>query len=91
MVRLVIVARFELILLKPAKGFLAFISLHLIGNKGVSAYLALNTCSLYSYLTFTAGVLWVLTIQVDLNRQQLRSAFYGIVLQSFYIMIGWDV
>jgi len=46
MVKLVIVARSELILLKPAKGFLAFISFPLIGKKRVSAYLALNTCSL---------------------------------------------
>jgi len=64
MVILVIVARFELILLKPAKGFLAFISLHLIGKKGVSAYLALNTCSHYSYLTFTRCAVGVLQFKL---------------------------
>jgi len=49
MVKVVVLARFELILLKLAKGFHAFISLLSIGKKGVSAYLALNTCSHYSY------------------------------------------
>jgi len=64
MVILVIAERFELILLKPAKGFLAFISLHLIGKKGVSAYLALKTCSHYSYLTFTRCAVGVLQFKL---------------------------
>jgi len=60
MVNLVIVPRFELILLKPAKGFLAFISLHLIGKKeGVCLSCFEHMFSCYSYLTFT-GVVWVL-------------------------------
>jgi len=59
MVRLVIIARFELVLLKPAKGFLAFISLHLIGKKkGVCLSCFEHMFSYYSFLTFT-GVLCV--------------------------------
>jgi len=59
MVKIVIVARFELILHKPAKGFLAFISFHFIGKKrGVCLSCFEHMFSWYSYLTFT-GVLWV--------------------------------
>jgi len=59
MAKLVIVARFERVLPKPAKGFLAFISLHLIGKKkGVCLSCFEHMFSYYSFLTFT-GVLWV--------------------------------
>jgi len=82
MVKLVVLARFELILLKPAKGFHAFILYFQQERKGVSAYLALNTCSQYSYfyphylsviiliLSFL-DVLGYFTIQVDLNMQNI--------------------
>jgi len=104
MVKLVVLARFELILLKPAKGFHAFILYFQQERKGVSAYLAfLNTCSQsscfyphYSHFEFPgcAGVF----LQLDLDMQNICWDKYWHICNlhsdmrgNIQIELSWDV